>query len=42
MSVVEYEEKTGKKAKDRQTEIWKQQGISVDTKKDATPRAYTD
>ncbi|KAF8348936.1 alpha-ketoglutarate-dependent sulfonate dioxygenase [Amanita rubescens] len=41
-SVVEYEEKTGKKAKDRQTEIWKQQGISVDTKKDATPRAYTD
>ncbi|KIJ52339.1 hypothetical protein M422DRAFT_222841 [Sphaerobolus stellatus SS14] len=29
LSVAEYEQKTGKKAKDRQIEIWKQQGIEI-------------
>jgi len=29
-SVEEYERQTGKEAKDRQLEIWKQQGITVD------------
>ncbi|KAF7773363.1 hypothetical protein Agabi119p4_5530 [Agaricus bisporus var. burnettii] len=29
LSVKEYEEKTGKKAKDRQIEIWKQQGVDI-------------
>ena len=29
-SVKDYERQTGKEAKDRQLEIWKQQGITVD------------
>ena len=29
-SVEDYERQTGKEAKDRQLEIWKQQGINVD------------
>jgi len=29
MSVKEYEEKTGKEAKNRQVEIWKQQGLDI-------------
>ncbi|KAG7089349.1 hypothetical protein E1B28_011039 [Marasmius oreades] len=30
LSVKAYEEKTGKKAKDRQLEIWRQQGVDID------------
>ena len=30
ISVEDYERQTGKEAKDRQLEIWKQQGITVD------------
>ncbi|KAF8643264.1 hypothetical protein AX16_009148 [Volvariella volvacea WC 439] len=30
LSVQEYEKQTGKKAKDRQIEIWKQQGVVID------------
>ena len=45
-SVVEHEAATGKAAKDRQREIWAQQGISVDPVADgasgAGPRGYND
>jgi sulfonate dioxygenase len=44
-SVEEYERQTGKEAKDRQLEIWKQQGIKVDVNikpKTAKTRGYND
>lgn len=45
ISVEEYERTTGKEAKDRQIEIWKQQGIKVDVNtkpKSAKARGYND
>lgn len=45
ISVEDYERTTGKEAKDRQLEIWKQQGITVpvNTKpKTAKARGYND
>jgi sulfonate dioxygenase len=47
LSVKDYEAKTGKVAKDRQLEIWKQQGIDVDATQntktgDSRPRGYND
>ena len=44
-SVEDYERQTGKEAKDRQLEIWKQQGISVDQNvksKSSKARGYND
>lgn len=43
-SVAEYEQRTGKVAKDRQIEIWKSQGIEPDgtRKKESGPRGYND
>ena len=45
ISVEEYERQTGKEAKDRQLEIWKQQGIAVDhnvKSKSGKARGYND
>lgn len=45
MSVAEYEQKTGKVAKDRQVEIWKKQGIEPNgtvKKNGSGPRGYND
>ncbi|KAF9000670.1 alpha-ketoglutarate-dependent sulfonate dioxygenase [Cyathus striatus] len=44
LSVSEYEKTTGKKAKDRQLEIWKQQGLDVDQILNGStkPRGYND
>lgn len=47
LSVREYEEKTGKQAKDRQIEIWKQQGVDVSALQNGTngvhkKRGYND
>ncbi|KAJ8072897.1 hypothetical protein PM082_016456 [Marasmius tenuissimus] len=45
LSVKAYEEKTGKQAKDRQLEIWKQQGVEVQSPNAANiskPRGYND
>ncbi|KAG7451328.1 alpha-ketoglutarate-dependent sulfonate dioxygenase [Guyanagaster necrorhizus] len=44
MSVEEYERTTGKVAKDRQVEIWKQKGLKVDglAKTVGRPRGYND
>ena len=44
-SVEDYEHQTGKEAKDRQLEIWKQQGITVDPNvksKSGKARGYND
>lgn len=46
-SVEDYERQTGKEAKDRQLEIWKQQGITVDDhrnvkSKSGKARGYND
>ena len=44
-SVEDYERQTGKEAKDRQLEIWKQQGITVDQNvksKSSKARGYND
>jgi sulfonate dioxygenase len=44
-SVEDYERQTGKEAKDRQLEIWKQQGITVDhhvKSKSGKARGYND
>jgi sulfonate dioxygenase len=42
--VEKYERETGKQAKNRQLEIWKQQGIEVpaSTKASNGPRGYND
>jgi sulfonate dioxygenase len=42
MSVEEYERQTGKSAKDRQLEIWKQQGLEPGTYGSSKPRGYND
>lgn len=45
MSVKEYELTTGKQAKDRQLEIWKQHGVEVQKKEvngSANVRGYND
>ncbi|KAI3607882.1 alpha-ketoglutarate-dependent taurine dioxygenase [Moniliophthora roreri] len=48
LSVKDYEAKTGKVAKDRQLEIWKQQGLDVDATQNgktvtaSRPRGYND
>lgn len=44
-SVEDFEHQTGKEAKDRQLEIWKQQGITVDQNvksKSGKARGYND
>ncbi|TFK74153.1 alpha-ketoglutarate-dependent sulfonate dioxygenase [Pluteus cervinus] len=41
-SVEDYEKRTGKQAKDRQIEIWKQQGIAAEVKVTHKPRGYND
>jgi sulfonate dioxygenase len=41
LSVEQYEKQTGKQAKDRQREIWKQQGLDVDDGP-AKPKSYSD
>ena len=48
LSVAQYEEKTGKKAKDRQQEIWKALGVADPLEKSRNaganggPRGYND
>lgn len=43
MSVEDYERSTGKTAKDRQLEIWKQQGIEAPVLSSTNgPRGYND
>ncbi|PPQ75251.1 hypothetical protein CVT24_007429 [Panaeolus cyanescens] len=45
ISVEDYEKTTGKKAKDRQLEIWKQQGVQIEqngTQKNERTRGYND
>ncbi|KAJ7592909.1 alpha-ketoglutarate-dependent sulfonate dioxygenase [Mycena floridula] len=39
LSVKEYEKQTGKVAKDRQIEVWKQQGIQVEVKSNGSSKA---
>lgn len=39
LSVEEYEKQTGKVAKDRQLEIWKQQGVDVEAQTTGTTKA---
>lgn len=42
ISVSDYEKQTGKVAKDRQLDIWEQQGLNVNTNGNSKPRGYTD
>jgi sulfonate dioxygenase len=40
LSVIEYEKQTGKVAKDRQLEIWKQQGVVIENSSSASNGAF--
>ncbi|CDO68475.1 hypothetical protein BN946_scf184754.g9 [Trametes cinnabarina] len=42
LSVEEYEKKTGKVAKDRQLELWQQQGLPLPKQDSTVSRGYTD